>query len=236
MAMLYGSVAVPIFADTGWEHAAMYERIDFVEERLRELHGPEFRVIRVDRDGERLQDYIKANKFVPSFRARFCTRMFKIEPIDRFLRQYADDGCELMIGLNSDEGDRVGNHGLLPFVEYSYPLLNAGINRNECLRLLDRWGLRPSFPPYMQRGGCIGCFFKSKREYAAMAHLAPGEAYSVADLEDAVQDIREERYAIRDGIPHMRAFLDESRQTLFDSVEMYSANTVHTSCGVFCHR
>lgn len=235
MALLYGKVATPIFADTGWEHAAMYQRLEVVEATLREFHGPQFEVIKVGRE-DTLPDYIRKQKFFPSFRARFCTRMFKIEPIDNFLRQYEDEGCELMIGLNANEGDRTGNHGLLPFVKYSYPLLDAGITREKCLEYLEKVKLRPAFPAYMARGGCVGCFFKSKKEYAAMAHLAPDEAYSVADLEEEVQDERGKFYAIRDGIPHMRTFLDQSLATLFTGDEMYTVDDVHTSCGVFCHR
>jgi hypothetical protein len=236
MCLLYGAVAQPIFADTGWEHQAMYDRLDDVEEKLRAIHGDDFHVLRVKSDTGTLQGYIERQKFVPSFRARFCTRMFKIEPIDAFLRQYEDEGAELLIGLNAEEGDRTGNHGLLPFVEYRYPLLDAGYTRGKCRELLQRFDLYPVFPPYMQRGGCVGCFFKSKREFAAMAHLAPDEAYGVADLEDAVQDVREDHYGVRDGIPHMRAFLDNARASLFTGEEMYTADTIHTSCGVFCHR
>ena len=88
MALLWGKDATPIFSDTGWEHAALYERLHVVESTLREIHGPDFEIVRVSRNGERLQDYIRDQKFFPSFRARFCTRMFKIEPIDNFLRQY----------------------------------------------------------------------------------------------------------------------------------------------------
>jgi hypothetical protein len=242
MALLYGATADAIFSDTGWEHDAMYKRIDAVEATLRAFHGPGFNVVRVSREGPKLQEYIRDHKFFPSFRARFCTRLFKIEPIDGFLRQFADPAepkkktVELMIGLNAGEGDRVGNHGLLSHVSYTYPLLDAGVTRDKCVEYLAAVGLVPSLPAYMSRGGCVGCFYKSKREFAAMALLNPAEAYAVADLEESVQDIREGYYALRDGIPHMRAFMDEARQTLFSPEEMYTADDLHTSCGVFCHR
>lgn len=74
--------------------------------------------------------------------------------------------------------------------------------------------LAPDFPPYMRRGGCIGCFFKTKQEYRAMVHLAPEEIEAVADLEDSVQDRRKKHYGIRDGIPNMRRFIEDERRTL----------------------
>ena len=244
MALLYGAVATPIFSDTGWEHQALYDRIGVVEATLRDFHGEGFAIVKVDRDGQRLQDYIADYKFYPSTMMRFCTRLFKIEPIDRYLRQFADPDdpekktVELMIGLNAEEGDRTGNHQLLPHVAYTYPLLEAGITRDKCLEYLERVKLKPSFPPYMARGGCVGCFFKSKKEYQAMAVLSPEEADSVADLEEVIQDRRGKFYSVRDGIPSMRNLIAEARMNLFagDEEQMYTDQDIHTSCGVFCHR
>lgn len=243
LALMYGHVATPIFADTGYEHQELYDRLDRVEEALKIKHGDDFEIIRLKRQHETqantLPEYIEENKFYPSFRQRYCTRMFKIEPIDDFLRQFEDEGCELMIGLNAEEADqRTGNHGLLPFVEYSYPLVDLGISREHCIKVLQEYGLEPDFPPYMQRGGCVGCFYKSKREYAAMALLAPDEFERVADMEEAIQDERGDFYAIRDGIPNMRRFGEavRSQQRLFELDEMYPRAMKQTSCGVFCHR
>jgi hypothetical protein len=118
-----------------------------------------------------LQDYILLRSFYPGFAARFCTRLFKIAPIDNFLKGF--DSPEIMIGLNADEAEnRTGNHGLLPHVNYSYPLIDAGINRAGCYTILKGGGISPEFPPYMRRGGCKGCYYKSKKEYAAMAILS----------------------------------------------------------------
>jgi hypothetical protein len=238
LALLFGASARPVFADTGFEHAAMYARLDDVEGRLREIHGPAFSVVRLRReDGETLPDYIARTKFYPGFRTRFCTRMFKIEPIDAFLESQGE--CELMIGLNAEEaGMREGNHGLLANVRYTYPLVDLGMTRAACLALLRRAGLAPDFPAYMERGGCVGCFFKSKREYAAMAVLSPDEFDGVARLEEEIQDRRGDFYAIRDGIPNLRAFGEAVRAqgTLFPLEEMYGRASLQTSCGVFCHR
>ena len=220
MSVIWGGEATAIFTDTGWEHAVLYERIDEVERVIREQHHPDFKIIRLQA-GDGLKEYIRKMKFFPSFNARFCTRMFKIEPMDDFLAELGE--VELFIGLNAEEGDRVGNHGLKKNVNYRYPLIENGITRDACIEIISKANLMPSFPAYMQRGGCIGCFFKTKKEYEAMALLNPEEAYGVADLEDEVQDARGEHYGVRDGIPNMRRFLDISRsQCLIDPKEMYT--------------
>lgn len=155
MAILFGNKADAIFSDTGSEHDELYKQLEEVELKIREFHGNDFKIIRVkNHDYDSLEGYIRKSKFFPSFNQRFCTRMFKIEPIDNYLKQYKNTGVELMIGLNSDEGDqRTGNHGLLPFVNYSYPLYDNGISRKMCLEILSAAGIAPNFPPYMQRGG-----------------------------------------------------------------------------------
>jgi 3'-phosphoadenosine 5'-phosphosulfate sulfotransferase (PAPS reductase)/FAD synthetase len=192
--LLFGHKAKAIFADAGWEHAVMYDRITEVESVIK-AKRPGFEVIRVRAENvegtgtNSLPDYIRHRKYYPSPLARFCTRLFKIEPIDKFLSSQGE--CELMIGLNYDERDsREGNHGLLSNVTYSYPLIDLKLTRADCIRILKEHNLMPDFPPYMSRGGCVGCFFKKKRELASLAIEAPEEMSQVVEIEKAIQDKR----------------------------------------------
>ncbi len=228
MLMLFGHMATALFADTGWEHKPLYDWLDKVEA------ATGCKIVRVQRQNETLPQYIRRSKYYPSPMARFCTRMFKIEPMDDFLRSRVP--CELMIGLNYDErNERTGNHGLVEGVTYSYPLVDLKIDRATCIAALTKRDLLPKFPGYMRRGGCVGCFYKSAKEYYRMAKEAPEEAYSIADLEDDLQDNRAAHYGIRDGIPNMRRFLDNSRAQM--EMELNDEHDLTTSpCGVFCHR
>jgi 3'-phosphoadenosine 5'-phosphosulfate sulfotransferase (PAPS reductase)/FAD synthetase len=242
MCILYGKDATPIFTDTGWEHKPMYERLDMMERALKIIHGENFKIIRIrpeNIDGtgtNTLPDYIRLRKFYPNSMARFCTRLGKIEPMDKFLSQQGP--CEVMIGLNADEAeDRVGNYGKCKNVTYTYPLVDDDYARIDCENLLDEYGLKPNFRPYMARGGCIGCFFKRKREYSAMALLAKDEALSVADLEESIQDKRGNYYHLHSGIPNMRKFIENESHSLIPASEMYSESEPEgKGCGVFCHR
>ncbi len=227
MLMLFGHEATPLFSDTGWEHQALYDWLNTVEKKTH------VKIERVKREGETLPEYIRRSKFYPSQMARFCTRMFKIEPMDDYLKSRVP--CELMIGFNYDERERTGNHGLIDGVTYSYPLIDLKINRDTCIAALKQKGLMPTFPGFMRRGGCIGCFYKSPKEYYRMAKESPQEAYSIADLEDDLQDDRKTHYAVRDGIPNMRRFLDNARAQM--EMPLNDEQDYTTSpCGVFCHR
>jgi 3'-phosphoadenosine 5'-phosphosulfate sulfotransferase (PAPS reductase)/FAD synthetase len=243
MCLLYGEGATAIWCDTGSEHALMYERIDHVEQMLKEHHKGNFTLVRIranvtvgDEKVDSLTDYIIARKFMPSPRQRFCTRLFKIQPIDLFLSAQGD--CELMIGLNADEAEnRTGNHGLQPNVNYSYPLVDAGMDRADCIEILEHYGLMPDFPPYMDRGGCKFCPFKSKKEYAAMVHFALAEIEEVRELEEHIQDNRNKYFRIRSNMPRLRDFIATEKNNLIGNLsQYYAADTEQKSCGVFCHR
>ena len=237
MCVLFGNKADAIFADTGFEHQEIYDRIKLVEDWVKAFHRPDFKIhlIKNEVDGT-LPEYIIKSKFYPNFQARYCTRKFKIEPIDDFLEQFKDEGVELMIGLNADEKDkRIGNHGNKPFVNYSYPLADKGITRAMCKVILDKAGLYPVFPPYMKRGGCIGCYYKSKKEYTAMALLNPLEFKIVVDLENSIQDKRDKFFSIHKG-KTMKQIREDALSCLFSPDEIYPTTNDVTKCGVFCNR
>lgn len=237
MCVLFGNKADAIFADTGFEHQQIYDRIKLVEDWVRDFHGCDFKVHRIkNQQYGSLPQYIKENKFYPSFKTRYCTRMFKIEPIDDFLEQFKNEGVDLTIGLNADEIDlRTGNHGNKKFVNYSYPLADNNLSRAACITILKDIGLYPQFPPYMQRGGCIGCYYKSKKEYEAMALLNPSEFKIVEDLERDIQDRREDFFSIKEGIK-MSDIREGVSNMLFTPEEIYPVINNASPCGVFCNR
>lgn len=230
MVAMFHKIATPVFTDTGWEHDELYKQIEKVEQHFG------INVVRVRRkDGVTLPQYIEDQKFYPSFRARFCTRMFKIEPMDDFLADKTP--CEIMIGLNAEEAEkRTGNFGLQKGVKYTYPLVDLGVTRKACVLLLTELGILPQFPEYMKRGGCVGCFYKSKREYAAMAKQSPAEADSIAAIEEAIQDERGKYYAVRDGIKNMRRFIEQARAQQEFAFNQNDEMVVPEACGVFCRR
>jgi hypothetical protein len=237
MCVLFGDKADAIFADTGFEHEQLYDRINLVGEWVRKFHRSNFKVHLIsNKKHDSLPAYILKSKYYPSYQSRFCTRMFKIEPIDEFLDQFKDEGVELMIGLNADEIDqRTGNHGNKSFVSYTYPLADNGITREGCKTILRRAGLLPEFPAYMQRGGCVGCYYKSRKEYEAMALLNPEEFKIVEQLEEAIQDERKEFFSILEGIT-MRQIREGVSNMLFKPGEIYPVINNATKCGVFCNR
>lgn len=237
MCVSYGHNADGLFSDTGFEHEEIYKRIELVENWCKAFHRKDFKIHKVKNEKYiSLKSYIIQSKFYPSFGNRFCTRMFKIEPIDDFLEQYKDEGVQLMIGLNADEIKlRTGNHGNKKFVNYSYPLAEHNISRSGCLKILNYANLVPNFPPYMQRGGCMGCYYKSKREYEAMALLNPKAFEEVQNIEENIQDRREDFFSILPNIT-MGQIKESVSNMIFKPEEIYPVINDASPCGVFCNR
>jgi 3'-phosphoadenosine 5'-phosphosulfate sulfotransferase (PAPS reductase)/FAD synthetase len=178
---------------------------------------------------------------MPSGQARYCTRLFKSEPISDFLKTQGE--CELMIGFNSDEEERVAPPFKdIPNIKYRYPLIEDGYNRDECAGILSLYGLHPNFPVYMLRGGCRMCFFKSEKEYRAMYHLNRTEFEKMVDFEENMQGDKEKRkkfYSIMGNGKSLRQLGIEcaSEKLMFSEIEtLYKSLKKETSCGAFCHR
>ena len=245
MCILYGKGATAICSDTGAEHSKMMERIKHVEQKIKEIH-PDFELIIINPtvtakgiEVHSLEEYIKIYKVMPSGQMRFCTREFKIKPIDNFLSKQGE--CELMIGFNYDEQGRIGNLGLKTNVKYTYPLIEDGYTRSDCEEILHQHELHPNFPVYMLRGGCRMCFFKSEKEYRAMYHLANDEFNEVMQFEESIQDKRTKFYSIMGNGKSLRQLASEcENEKAFmngqDWNELYKSLKKETSCGAFCHR
>ena len=245
MCILYGKGAKAIFCDTGSEHKELYERIDFVEDYLKNLHGGDFEIVKVkasvktkeERIVENLTDYIIDYKFMPNTGARFCTRIFKIEPIEQYLSDKGE--VQMFIGLNYDEQGRTGNLEQLINCTYKYPLIDDRLTREDCIEILNLHGLNPSFPPYMQRGGCKFCFFKKEDEYKAMYYLDRDTFNDVKELEKEIQDRKKKFFSIMPSGKSMQQLENECKQSLFSDIDMkslYKRIEKTTYCGGFCHR
>lgn len=221
--------ATPIFTDTGWEFPELYAHIEKFEQVTgRKVARPE---------GETLPDIIRRQKFLPNHGARFCTRLAKIEPMNRYLKEHLP--AELLIGLRADEEARTGNLTEMEGLTIRYPLRERGMTRIDVLRVCLEHDLLPRYPVYMARGGCTGCYYKRKSEVLAMIQLVPEVVDELQKLEEEVQDERGNYFHM---FPNVGMSIAELRHqpALFDMTDLYhdAADTTDkgATCGLFCHR
>lgn len=227
--------ATPIFTDTGWEFDELYQHI----ERFQAVTGRE--VVRITAE-ETLPQYIERSKFLPNHGARFCTRMFKIDPLNRYLSERLP--ASLCIGLRADEdaNERVGNLTEMNGLTIRYPLREQGIDIWGVIRICTAHDLLPRNLPHMARGGCKGCFYKRRSEVLAMQYLVPEILDELQALEEAVQDERGDFFHMFPNVGKSIADL-RAQTTMFDAATMQSVylDAADTSdkgeaCGLFCHR
>ena len=177
-----------IFADTGWEPAAVYNHLD----RLKNvLPFPVYCVsagnIREDaikggskRTGEKKYAAIpwfilKANGS-HGMGKRQCTTHYKLEPIFRKIVELQSGrrqkgATEMWIGISTDEAFRM-KPSRVQYIKNRWPLIELRMNRVDCHAWLKRSGWDAP------KSSCIGCPFHSDEQWRTL---------NQAELADAIE-------------------------------------------------
>lgn len=117
--------------------------------------------------------------FLPSPRSRWCTRMLKIHPFERYV---GSDRAYSYIAIRADENRSgyVGSGGkpvLLseqPNITAVYPFKNEGMTLGDVHRLLNDTGLGlPSYYEWRSRSGCYFCFYQQIAEWQGLKERHP---------------------------------------------------------------
>lgn len=139
---------------TGNELPEMIEHLEWLRGKLGHLH--------IVGDGRTFEQLIYDEKMIPNFRARFCTRILKIEPTQYFIEQF--DNPVLYVGLRADEKARSGIYGVksrLPFHEWKWGL-------HDVWQFLNKRGV--TIPA---RTDCAWCFFQRMDEWWSLWRYYP---------------------------------------------------------------
>jgi len=233
------TIDAAIFADTGWEPAAVYRHLAWLEPLL------PFPVHRVSAGG-RIQDQEErtpGTRFIslPMFTDnggrlwRQCTKEWKIEPIHAKVRDLAGlrkgqratkDLCvEQWFGISRDEASRMRDSEI-PWITHRYPLVfDRPMSRADCVRWLANHGYTE--PP---RSACIGCPFHTDAEWRRLKTQSPTEFQEAVEFEQRVGPSR--------GPQRHRAYLHRSllplNQVDFSTVEERGQQNWLEECSGHC--
>lgn len=109
--------------------------------------------------------------FLPSPSVRWCTRMLKIKPFEDYI---GDEPVQLYIGIRADE-HREGYISTKPNILPQYPFREAGIGKDDVLRILEESGVGlPEYYKWRTRSGCYFCFFQRRSEWVGLLENHPG--------------------------------------------------------------
>jgi hypothetical protein len=120
---------------------------------------------------------------------RSCTRDFKILVVGKWLKQNgasADNPADVCIGISTDEITRVSNKRVEPYERPNYPLIDLGLDRSACQRVIQDAGL-----PVPHKSSCFFCPFHRPLMWSEMRRDEPDLFEKSAELEDLLNARRQ---------------------------------------------
>ena len=177
-----------VFCDTGTEHPETYCYMDAFERdwlNPRELEITRLRGMPWQRykDGLSLIEYCEAANVIPLAAVRWCTARWKVEPIQRWMKE---NGVMIdLIGIAADESQRMRQR--------CRPLCDWFVTRQGCVEVIQAEGL-----DVPRKSGCYICPFQRVSQWRELWERYPEVFERVAQLEENAQHRRTERYATLD--------------------------------------
>ncbi len=110
-----------------------------------------------------LHSIIDSEQMIPNWRARFCTRMLKIEPYAAWLMQQSEhyDTIYSYVGIRADEEEReAGDYTAVPGVQMVFPMREWGWSITYVMTYNAEQGV--TIP---RRTDCALCFFQRLGEW-----------------------------------------------------------------------
>ncbi len=151
-----------VFVNHGTDWPETYEYMDMMIAK-----GYPVTVIQPDAQGfDNLYDYcFEGAVDIPNRLLRWCTDKFKIRP----QKLYQQKPCVAMVGYDAGEPDRVNaRFGSGGGVEYRFPLVEEGINRQGCIEIIQSNGL-----PVPPKSGCYICPFQKRSQWIELRERHP---------------------------------------------------------------
>jgi hypothetical protein len=143
---------------TGNELPVMHEHLANLE---RLLGKPILRLGSAKRRGaDGLLELIEEQQMLPNFRARWCTRILKIEPTIEYMESLPP-GSTLYVGLRADEEERQGIYG--EDIAIDFPMRRWGWGEADVWRYLGEQGIK-----IPNRSDCAWCYGQRLGEWYAL--------------------------------------------------------------------
>lgn len=154
-----------VFCDTGEELPETYDYL----EKLEAFIGQSIVRLNPDRPFTHYLDIYSG--VLPDARTRWCTRMLKIKPFERYV---GNDATVSYIAIRADEEHRKGYISSKSNIQPCYPFIEDGLNKEDVIRILEDSGLGvPDYYRWRSRSGCYFCFFQQKIEWVGLLENHP---------------------------------------------------------------
>ena len=179
------------FSDTGGEKPHTYEYIKIMQAWLKKVDFPEITIVKkVDKNGDvlTLEDDCLNTGTLPSIAYGFkkCSHKYKIQPQDKFFNNLPEarevwkkgEKINKMIGFDAGEERRAGVRDDKKYM-FSYPLIDWGWYREDCIEAINRAGL-----PNPGKSSCFFCPSSKKNEIFELNRKYPELALRALEIEE----------------------------------------------------
>ena len=189
-----------IFADPGWQHQAVYQRVERLAGAAAQAGIPLYRVSA----GDVRADFLGADRRFASmplwYRSpagydatarRQCVTQYKTRPIKAKIRELLGFPpparvprgvyAELAVGLTAEESSRARDPDVR-YLRFAYPLAGLGWTAADCLRYLIPYGLTGA-PPSV----CLGCPHHGNRWWRYLRDYEPSQWADVVAFDHAIR-------------------------------------------------
>lgn len=146
-----------VFVDHQGDYPETYEYLEYLQDK-----GYEITALKpsVSWKGKwsNIYDYFHFHKSIPLMRWRVCTWKFKINTFNKHI----ETPCKVYLGFDSEEKSRVWKRRgrVKNKVTEEYPLIERGISRKGCKRIIKEHGLNVP-----RKSGCFFCPFQKLSEW-----------------------------------------------------------------------
>jgi len=216
-----------IFADTQAEPVGVYESVQR-EKALFDAAGIVFETVTAgDLSKLRVGKKNPYYTFTPLFTLlglkrgmmrRTCTQRFKIDPIQKRLKQlgWKKERVALWLGISTDEAQRM-NVSRVDWIDNVYPLIDAGMSRAYLENYLTELGVKPT------KSACVFCPYRSAHNWREVKNNPVDWALAV-DYDRSIRGVS----------PQVQSFVHASRRPLEDAVDDPVPGLIDDECAGIC--
>lgn len=112
----------------------------------------------------------------------YCSSRFKIQPAMRWIKEQGVERCVNWLGVSIDETRRA-RVSRRKWIEYRYPLIELGMDRDACAWLIGQHGW-----PRPERSSCVMCGQRPEVEWERMRRLYPSDYEWARQIERDIQE------------------------------------------------
>ena len=183
--------------DVGWEPRSTWDYVTGVLRPRLDAVGVRLDVIKTSDYADNSLVDKRGYTVIPAYHMREgkvikystrCSGPWKLAVAKRWLREQSVKRCENWIGIAADEARRAKDSGQQWF-EHRYPLIEAGMTREDCLFAIGQAGW-----PMPPRTSCVMCPHQTNNEWRRMAKVEPEEFARACAIERELQRTQPETY------------------------------------------